>query len=77
MALEFIVNGEKGSNIFDEYAKKFGIQKLTKKERRDVINDVYEKAKIDNINGFSEENLAELNESVKNMIDLLLYHLHY
>lgn len=68
MALEFIVNGEKGSNIFDEYAKKFGIQKLTKKERRDVINDVYEKAKIDNLNGFSEENLAELNESVKNMI---------
>ena len=68
MALEFIVNGENGSNIFDEYAEKFGIQKLTKKERRDVINDVYEKAKIDKLNGFSEENLAELNESIKNMI---------
>ena len=68
MALEFIVNGEKGSNIFDEYAKKNCIQKFTKKERRNLINEVYEKAKIDNLSGFSEENLAELNESIKNMI---------
>ena len=68
MALEFIVNGEKGSNIFDEYAQKFDIEKLTKKERREVINDVYEKAKIDNLNGFSEENLIELNKSIKDMI---------
>lgn len=68
MALEFIVNGEKGSNIFDEYAQKFSLQKITKKRRQELISGVYEKAKIESIEGFSEENLADLNESVRKMI---------
>ena len=33
-----------------------------------MISGVYEKAKIESIEGFSEENLADLNESVRKMI---------
>lgn len=68
MALEFIVNGEKGSNIFDEHAIKNGLQKLSKRKRRELIDDIYEKAKIENIEGFTEEAMLELNKSIKNMI---------
>ena len=68
MALEFIVNGENGSNIFDEYAEKFGTQKLSKRERRELIEEIYEKAKIENLRGFSDENIEDLNASIKNMI---------
>lgn len=68
MALEFIVNGEKGSNIFDEYAQKYGLQKIPKRKRQELIDGIYENAKIEAIEGFSEENIAELNESIKNMI---------
>lgn len=68
MALEFIVNGEKGSNIFDDYAQKYGLQKISKRKRQELIDDIYGKSKIETLEGFSEENIADLNESIKNMI---------
>lgn len=68
MALEFIVNGEKGSNIFDEYATKNGLQKIPKRKRQELIEDIYDKAKLETLEGFSNENIADLNESIKKMI---------
>lgn len=67
-ALEFVVNGEKGTNILDEYASLADRPKFTKKERSALINQIAEEAKIEELNGFSEELLAQLNESVKKMI---------
>ena len=68
-ALEFIVNGEKGTNILDEYASMADRPKFTKAERRTLINQVAEGAKIEEISGFSDEMLAKLNESVQKMIN--------
>lgn len=68
-ALEFIVNGEKGTNILDEYASMADRPKFTKAERRTLINQVAEGAKIEEISGFSDEILAKLNESVQKMIN--------
>ncbi|MBQ8782566.1 MAG: hypothetical protein IJZ57_02195 [Clostridia bacterium] len=69
MALEFIVNGEKGKNIFDEYAFKAGREKLTKTERKQVIKGVTEKIIVEDIKSFSEDNMKALNESVVKMIN--------
>ena len=68
-ALEFIVNGEKGTNILDEYASMADRPKFTKAERRTLINQVTEGAKIEEISGFSDEILAQLNESIRKMIN--------
>ena len=68
-ALEFIVNGEKGTNILDEYANMADRPKFTKAERRTLINQVTEGAKIEEISGFSDEILAQLNESIQKMIN--------
>lgn len=67
-ALEFIVNGEKGTNILDEYADKAGRPKFTKAERNKLINGLVEKAKIEEIGGLPADILAALNKSVENMI---------
>lgn len=67
-ALEFVVNGEKGTNILDEYASIAGRAKFTKRERGQLINTIADKIKIESIDGFSEEILTKLNESIKNMI---------
>ena len=58
MALEFIVNGEKGKNIFDEYADKAGRGCFTKPERRVLTNSIIEKIEIKEIDGFSEDNIV-------------------
>lgn len=68
MALEFIVNGEKGNNIFDEYASKTSKGNFTKSERKALTNSIVEKIRLQEIDGFSESNLVEMNESIKNMI---------
>lgn len=68
MALEFIVNGEKGSNIFDEYASKAKRTNFTKSERKALINTLIEKIEFKEIDDFSESGLVELNKSIKNMI---------
>ena len=68
MALEFIVNGEKGNNIFDEYASKIRKTNFTKSERKALIKAIIEKIELEEINGFSESDLAKINESIKNMI---------
>ena len=68
MALEFIVNGEKGSNIFDEYASKAKRTNFTKSERKALIEILIEKIELKEIDGFSESNVMELNESIKNII---------
>ena len=67
-ALEFVVNGEKGTNILDEYASLADRPKFTKKERCTLINQITDGTKIEELIGFSEELLAQLNESVKKMI---------
>lgn len=68
MALEFIVNGEKGKNIFDEYAIKAGRTNFTKSERNRLIDSVIEKIELKEIDGFSESNLVEINKSIRKMI---------
>lgn len=68
MALEFIVNGEKGKNIFDEYADKNGRKAFTKAERRNLINSIVEKIAVEEIDGFSEESIIAINESVRKMV---------
>lgn len=68
MALEFIVNGEKGSNIFDEYARKAIRTNFTKSERKALVEILIEKIELKEIDGFSESNVMELNESIKNII---------
>lgn len=68
MALEFIVNGEKGNNIFDEYASKTRKNNFTKSERKVLINTIIGKIELEEIDGFSESDLAKINESIKNMI---------
>lgn len=68
MALEFIVNGEKGHNILDEYAGKTEKGRFTKAERRDLINSVIKDIKLEEIEGFSESDLAQLHESIGKMI---------
>lgn len=68
MALEFIVNGEKGKNIFDEYADKSERSNFTKSERKRLIKNLIEKIELDDIEGFSESNIEALNSSIKKMI---------
>lgn len=68
MALEFIVNGEKGKNIFDEYAVKAGRDNFTKSERKVLINSIIEKIKIEEIDGFSQANIDAINESISKMV---------
>lgn len=68
MALEYIVNGEKGANIFNEYAEKFKIEKFSKSKLKAIIDSIYENIEIKNLDGFTEENLNELNVSIKNII---------
>lgn len=68
MALEFIVNGEKGKNIFDEYADKAGRGCFTKPERRVLTNSIIEKIEIKEIDGFSEDNIVAINESIQKMV---------
>lgn len=67
-ALEFIVNGETGTNILDEYATKAGRAKFTKKERRQLIDKIAKTIRIEELDGFSEDILENLNESIKKMI---------
>jgi len=67
-ALEFIINGEKGTNILDEYATKAGRAQFTKAEKKKLLNGLVEKAKIEEIGGFPPDILAALNKSVENMI---------
>lgn len=68
MALEFIVNGEKGKNILDEYASQSGRSNFTKRERKTLINNIIKKIELKDIEGFSESNIVALNESIKKMI---------
>lgn len=68
MALEFIVNGEKGHNIFDEYSVKITGGKFTKSERRVLIKKIVDNVRIEEIDGFDENSIEELNKSIKNMI---------
>ena len=67
-ALEFIINGEKGTNILDEYATKAGRAQFTKAEKKKLLNGLVEKAKIEEIGSFPPDILAALNKSVENMI---------
>lgn len=68
MALEFIVNGEKGNNIFNEYAIKNGRKLFSKSEKRQLINSIVDKVGVDGIDGLSEETIEQLNQSIRNII---------
>lgn len=68
MALEFIVNGEKGLNIFDEYAKKAGRNQFTKTERKALIENITTNTCIESIDGLLPEVCSDLNLSIKKMI---------
>ena len=68
MALEFIVNGEKGRNIFDEYAAKAGRDSFTKSERKALINSIIEKIHIEQTDGFLQDHLDAINESIGKMV---------
>jgi len=67
-ALEFIVNGEKGYNIFNEYALKEKRKEFTQKEKNDLIADIVNKINIESIEGFSPEGIEALNNSISSMI---------
>lgn len=67
-ALEFIVNGEKGINILDEYAAKADKSKFTKAERRKVIDTLVGKAKVEEISDWPADIISALNESIEKMI---------
>ncbi|SDB26011.1 hypothetical protein SAMN02910298_01319 [Pseudobutyrivibrio sp. YE44] len=67
-ALEFIINGETGLNIFDERSLAVRDKKFTDEERKALIDSIIEKAVINDIVGFSEEDLNSLNASIGNMI---------
>lgn len=68
MALEFIVNGEKGYNIFDEYAVKDGRALFTKREKKDMIKAIVEKVELGEIEGLSKDTIEKLNTSIRNII---------
>lgn len=67
-ALEFIVNGEKGNNIFNEYALKDSREPFSKKEKNKYISDIIDKIRIDTIDGLSEESIDDLNNSIEKMV---------
>lgn len=69
MALEFIVNGEKGYNIFDEYAINAGREVFTKKERKAIINSIIEKIDVSDIDGLANDDVDALNDSLKRIIN--------
>lgn len=68
MALEFVVNGEKGKNIFQEYAEKTEKKNISKEERRELVNKIISGARLDTVSGIPAETLEELNASIQNMI---------
>lgn len=68
MALEFIVNGERGNNIFEEYARKTGRTNFTKSEKTAIVNSIIDKMELEEIDGFSESDLTEINKSIRNMV---------
>ncbi|MBE6035006.1 MAG: hypothetical protein E7222_09980 [Clostridiales bacterium] len=68
MGLEFIVNGEKGSNIFNEYAQYEGRVPFTKREKKALIESIVNKVEIEEIDGLSKETVKKLNESIQNII---------
>lgn len=68
MALEFIINGEKGKNIFDEHAAKAGRDRFTKAERKQLIDSMINQMSIKEIDGFTDNEIENLNTSVKNIV---------
>ena len=68
MALEFIVNGEKGNNVLDEFSNKARKTNFTKLEKEALITSIIKKIEIEEIDGFSESDRIELNKSIKNII---------
>ena len=68
MALEFILNGEKGKNIFDEYADIAGRDRFTKAERKQLINTLLDQMEIKEMDGFTDDVIEKLNTSVRNMV---------
>lgn len=68
MALEFIVNGEKGQTVFDEYASAAGRTSLTKADRNKMINDIIKQVDIGTIDGLSEDMCLNMKERIQRMI---------
>lgn len=68
MALEFIVNGEKGNNIFNEYAIKNGRDLFTKREKSKLINTILDEINLENVDGLSQDFVEELNQSIRGII---------
>lgn len=68
MALEFIVNGEKGQNIFEEHIEDTKKKTITKKEKNKLVAKIVEGAKLDEVEGLEQDEIDRLNESIQNMI---------